>query len=274
MGRFATREDEVDDLFRLGVFVDLYRVVRQGIRAGVESYSIKRLEPLCGYVRRVDLREATVNLIAFEAALEDGTADGDRERQRIVGGYNEDDCRAALALRDWLEERRAELARRLGADLPRPVVIEEARATEDPEVTRIRAALVAGLPAAPADRTGDDQARALLADLIDWHRREAKPAWWRYFYVRTLSSEELIGEPDALGGLAGGDIVGTVKRSDVRRFSFPPQEHRFSDGQTAFDPITGKSWSIHRVDDALGVIDLKVGSGYGGPLPAALVEGG
>ncbi len=34
MGRFATREDEVDDLFRLGVFTDLYRVVRQGVRAG------------------------------------------------------------------------------------------------------------------------------------------------------------------------------------------------------------------------------------------------
>ena len=58
MGRFATREDEVDDLFRLGVFVDLYRVVRQGVRAAVESYSIKRLEPLCGYDRRVDLAEA------------------------------------------------------------------------------------------------------------------------------------------------------------------------------------------------------------------------
>ena len=55
MGRFATREDEVDDLFRLGVFVDLYRVARQGMRAGVESYSIKRLEPLCGYTRQVDL---------------------------------------------------------------------------------------------------------------------------------------------------------------------------------------------------------------------------
>ncbi len=38
MGRFATREDEVDDLFRLGVFTDLYRVVRQGVRAGVENY--------------------------------------------------------------------------------------------------------------------------------------------------------------------------------------------------------------------------------------------
>ena len=93
MGRFATREDEVDDLFRLGVFVDLYRVVRQGVQAGVESYSIKRLEPLCGYERQVDLREATASLIAFEAALEDGTAAGDAGRQRVVAGYNEDDCR-------------------------------------------------------------------------------------------------------------------------------------------------------------------------------------
>ena len=73
-GRFATREDEVDDLFRAGVFVDLYRVVRQGLQAGVESYSIKRFEPLCGYQRRVGLRAATDSLIAFEAALEDGTA--------------------------------------------------------------------------------------------------------------------------------------------------------------------------------------------------------
>ena len=112
MGRFATREDEVDDLFRLGVFVDLYRVVRQGVQAGVESYSIKRLEPLCGYRRQVDLREATASLIAFEAALEDRTAVGDAGRQRVVAGYNEDDCRATLALRDWLEERRHDVAER------------------------------------------------------------------------------------------------------------------------------------------------------------------
>ena len=78
MGRFATREDEVDDLFRRGVFVDLYRVVRQGVRAGVESYSIKRLEPLVGYDRQIDLRQATENLIAFEASLEDQTAPGRR----------------------------------------------------------------------------------------------------------------------------------------------------------------------------------------------------
>ena len=155
MGRFATREDEVDDLFRLGVFTDLYRVVRQGVRAGVESYSIKRLEPLCGYDRRVDLAEATASLIALEAALEEGTAAGDGERRRVVAGYNEDDCRAALALRDWLEERRAELAERLGEELPRPLFAEKPGAAEDPDTARIRSALLAGVSAeTPGARRG------------------------------------------------------------------------------------------------------------------------
>ena len=255
MGRFATREEEVDNLFRLGVFVDLYRVVRQGVRAGVESYSIKRLEPLAGYTRQVDLHEATRSLIALEAALEDGTAAGDLERQRVVAGYNEDDCRATLALRDWLEERRAELAGRLGEGLPRPAFAEKPAAPEDPELARIRSALLAGVSA----ETPEGQARTLLADLLDWHRREDKPGWWRYFYLRTLSPAELTGEPDALGGLAGGDVVGQVKRSVVRRFSFPPQEHKFSRGGVARDPATDKQWSIHAVDDARGTIDLKVG---------------
>ena len=275
MGRFATREDEVDDLFRLGVFVDLYRVVRQGVQAGVESYSIKRLEPLCGYRRQVDLREATASLIAFEAALEDGTAAGDAGRQRVVAGYNEDDCRATLALRDWLEDRRVDLAERTGAQLARPVVIEdEARAREDPEVTRIRSALLAGVSAETSAWTAEERARVLLADLIDWHRREDKPAWWRYFYLRTLSPAELIGEPDALGGLTGGQVVEWLNRSVVRHFSFPPQEHKFSAGQTAHDAETGKGWTVWAVDDAAGTIDLKIGLAYDGPWPAALVEGG
>jgi predicted RecB family nuclease len=274
MGRFATREDEVDSLLRLGVFVDLYRVVRQGLRAGVESYSIKRLEPLCGYVRQLDLRDATSSLIAFEAALEDGTAEGAHGERQRVAAYNEDDCRATLALRDWLEDRRAELAARLGEDLPRPQPGEETDSTEDPEVTRIRAALLDGLPADPAQRSDQEQAKALLADLLDWHRREAKPAWWRYFYLRTLDSRELIAEPDALGGLTGGHPVEEVKQSVVRRFSFPPQEHRFSAGDTADDPAAGKTWTIWALDDERGTVDLKIGRQYTGPLPAALAEGG
>ncbi len=48
----------MDRLLRADVLVDLYRVVRQGIRVGVESYSIKKLEPLYGLVREIELKDA------------------------------------------------------------------------------------------------------------------------------------------------------------------------------------------------------------------------
>jgi hypothetical protein len=57
--------------------------------------------------RQIGLRQATESLIAFEAGLQDGTAQDAEETRRIVAAYNEDDCRATLALRNWLEERRA-----------------------------------------------------------------------------------------------------------------------------------------------------------------------
>ena len=268
MGRFATREDEVDDLFRRGVFVDLYRVVRQGIRAGVESYSIKRLEPLCGYARQVDLRDATAQPDRVRGRARGRDGGGRADRQRVVAGYNEDDCRATLALRDWLEERRVELAARL-----RPRAAAPCRGRGSPLRPKIRSSPGSGRRCSPTSRTtrrrgrpSRTRRRCSPTCSIGTGARH-KPAWWRYFYLRGLGPAELIDEPDALGGLTGGDVVGEVKRSVVRRFPFPPQEHRFAAGDTAHDSVTDKGWTVVAVDDALGVIDLKIGNGYDGPLP-------
>ena len=51
MGKYVTRENEMDELLRGGRFVDLYAVVKQGLLAGIERYSIKNLEPLYGFHR-------------------------------------------------------------------------------------------------------------------------------------------------------------------------------------------------------------------------------
>ena len=115
MGRHATREDEVDRLLRGGVLVDLFRAVRQGLRASVESYSIKKIEPLYGFVRDVPLRDAGSSIVAFEQWLELG--EGDRPASAILDDialYNRDDVRSTLALRDWLETLRIELAAATG----------------------------------------------------------------------------------------------------------------------------------------------------------------
>jgi predicted RecB family nuclease len=59
MGRYASRENELDRMLRSKLFVDLYGVVRHSLRASVESYSIKRLEPLYGFQRETLLPNFT-----------------------------------------------------------------------------------------------------------------------------------------------------------------------------------------------------------------------
>src|SRR5215210_6660742 len=121
MGRYGTREDEVDRLLREGVLVDLYRVVRQSLRASVESYSIKKLEAFYGFEREIDLRDAGSSIVAFEEWLELG--EGDRPAATHldqIERYNRDDVRSTGKLRDWLESLRGELARQTGLEVPRP----------------------------------------------------------------------------------------------------------------------------------------------------------
>ena len=53
MGKYATREAEVDELLRSGTLVDLYTVVRQGLVIGTPSYSLKDVEH-CYMFRRYE----------------------------------------------------------------------------------------------------------------------------------------------------------------------------------------------------------------------------
>ena len=120
MSRYSTREDEIDRMLRAGLFVDLYRVVRGGLRAGVESYSIKELERFYGYKREAPLADANRALFALTAPLEMGDPDGIRvDQKEVVETYNRDDCVSTYHLRDWLEGIRRELID-AGAVIRRP----------------------------------------------------------------------------------------------------------------------------------------------------------
>jgi predicted RecB family nuclease len=72
MGRYGTRENEIDRMLRAGLFVDLYAVARHAIRAGVESYSIKKLESLYAFERTVGLPDVSAVLAKVQASLELG----------------------------------------------------------------------------------------------------------------------------------------------------------------------------------------------------------
>src|SRR6185295_17620342 len=207
MGRYGTREAEVDDLLRRGVLVDLLRAVRQGLRASVESYSVKKIEPFYGFERSIDLRDAGSSIVAFEQWLELG--EGERpaaDHLEQIEKYNRDDVVSTWRLRDWLETLRDQLALETGQDFPRPGPRSEPpeRLSEELALTQAlvdRLADPSVIPADPAERTPEQAGQWLLAQLLGWHRREDKATWWEFFRLLDLTSDQLIDEPDPLGGL-------------------------------------------------------------------------
>lgn len=258
MQRHGARFEEVDTLLRGDVLVDLLTVVRQGVRASVESYSLKQIEKFYMPVREGPVTEAGFSVIEFERWLK--TAD-----QPILDGiadYNRDDCVSTWMLRDWLEQRRVEAvdqwpdvdwARPVpeGGD-PSPAVSEwEARVLERVE------GLTATLD--PADIGEEASARRLLADTLDWHRREEKSQWWRYFELKDDTTvEELVAERDALGGLEFDGEEEPEGRLRILRYRFEPQDHPFKRGDSPTDHTTGGGVGVvERVDDARGLIWLR-----------------
>ena len=235
MCRYATREEEVDRMLRAGLFIDLYRVVRGGLRAGVESYSIKELEQFFGFTREVSLSAANSALFALSRALEFGDAKAIEESDmETVAGYNRDDCASTLHLRDWLENIRSQLLAQ-GEAIARPALVDGAASEEISERQMMIQALaerIAG-DVDPWENDKDPQqyGRWVLANSLDWHRREEKATWWEYFRLSELSVEELANERAALAGL---DFIGAVDapgRTPVHRYRFPTQETNLRNGQ-------------------------------------------
>lgn len=122
-GRYATREEELDRLLRGNRLVDLLTVVRQGLRASVESYSIKMLEPFYDFVRDADLPDANLALRRLESSLELDEGQLDDTDRATVERYNRDDCVSTQRLRDWLEQLRGQVIAS-GTDMPRPAPSE------------------------------------------------------------------------------------------------------------------------------------------------------
>jgi predicted RecB family nuclease len=269
--------DEVDWLLRAGIFVDLFRVVRQGVRASVESYSIKKLESLYGFTRAVPPRDSVLALQTFEAALALGNAqEATGELRTAIESYNKDDCLSAWQLRQWLEGRREELEARTGRALPRPPLqkgeAEEKLAAHIEQVRTLMARLVADLPTEETEWTVEHRATWLLAQMLEYHRREDKSAWWEYFRLAELSDDELLEDKNALGGLIYVGPAGQVKKSVIHRYRFPAQDHTIDRAHAIHDPKTRKSaGTVVKIDDSNGTVDIKRAVSSPVPHPAALI---
>ncbi len=235
MSRYATREEEVDDLLRYDRFVDLHAVLRKSVIASVERYSIKDMEPFFGYTRRVDLYTANDARHELQRLIEAGRPqDVDETMRSVVEEYNRDDCESTLRLRNWLEEVRSQQIAN-GAELWRAV--RQAEAPEERQLSaleeRVQEAqerLLEGLPGDADERTREEQAQWLLAHLLGWHRREDKAQWWEFFALAEMDAEQLMQSREGLAGLKFQSREQAGKKLPIDCYTFPFQETAIGEG--------------------------------------------
>src|SRR5262245_8371881 len=260
MGRYGTRENELDDLLRREVFVDLYKVVRNGVRTSRPGYGLKELEAFLDFRRQAEVKDGGTSIIVFEEWMQ--TRDPALLEQ--IDAYNREDCIATLLLRDWLLARREDAVAEFGP-LPPPPPPEQPKPTPPEKVER--AALRSQLLDA-----GDE----LAAQLLDYHDRERKPVWWAFYDRLEKSPAELVDDADSIGLLElVGDARQITKKSKAYTFTFPNQEHKIDAGDDTFDPATGKQpGEIVELDKLARRLVLKRGPMVDRrPLPEAVIPG-
>lgn len=242
MGRYATREDALDDLLRREAFVDLSGVIRQGMRISHPSYGLKKVETFYFDRQSEGVADAGGAVLAYERWLETN----DATWLVKIGKYNEEDCDSIVKMRRWLLTIRPVDVE--WKEPQEPQELSEGRIEEDQKNDALYQQLLRlELP--------------LLAHLLYYHRREERPAWWWWFDRRNkMTDEELIDDHESIGGLQLDESVPPVqdKKSLRYMYRFPPQEHKFRAGDTAHDRLN-RAGEIVSIDDANGTVTVKRG---------------
>jgi predicted RecB family nuclease len=255
MGRHATREKEVDDLLRRDAFVDLAAIVRQGMRVSHSSYGLKSIETFY-FEREADVvTNAGGAIVAYEQWLETNDAAMLVEIQK----YNREDCVSIVELRRWLVRIRPDDAAWKEPQAPEP--LGEDRIAEEQKKDALFHRLVQrGMP--------------LLAHLLYYHRREERPAWWRWFDRReNMTDEELIADTEPIGRLTPIESISPRQegKSLIYTYRFQSQEHKLDCGDDVYDRVN-RAGEIVSIDDANGVLELKRGPKLQAlPQPDALI---
>ena len=254
--RYNLLTDEVDELLRDEVFVDLHRVVKNGVRLSIESYGLKQIEAHFRFERKADLlaasqaRKTTALLLDSGTPLEEGVI-------KLVQSYNEEDCLSTLYLHQWLEKLRTELIQS-GEEVSRiyiePVEPQVNEGLQELELLSLQ--LIALLPEDHENLNHEQQVIKSLADLLLWYRREAKSYWWEFFRMKELIGDELREERKGLAGpFKYIGEVGTEKRSTIYRWKFPKQLFE-GDESLHYCGEEGKL-TAHHIDVENGFLDVK-----------------
>lgn len=255
----ATREVEVDDWLRQGVLVDLYKVVREGLRVSEASYSIKYIERFYRPARAGDVTNAGASIVFYERWRETQ----DAQLLQDIANYNRDDVESTQQLHDWLLSLRPEGLpwRDVTAGTDAGDQKSEAVREIEERLESYRHKLVDPLPEDRRTWSAQDHARELTWQLLDFHRRAAKPAWWAVYSRMDMGEDELLDDPECLAGLVldPDEPPRQVKQSIQYTYIAPEQETKLATGDACRRCDTTEPIGSIEFDEATRRVRFKLG---------------
>lgn len=194
VARYGIYENDLDEMLRAGLFVDLYKVVKNSLIIGQPSYSIKKVELMYRGARATEIGLGGDAVVAYQQ----WTELGDQKILDDIELYNKDDCDSTYELAEWL---RALYAKHIGevAQSTHDTAVDNGageREKKPDENLWLKQALQK-----LADAQGDELERyaiETLMYLIDFHPREEKPKWWQFYEWLNAFDEELIEERNVI----------------------------------------------------------------------------
>ena len=284
MSRYDTCQDEVSELLRSGVFVDLYQIVKKALRIGDKNYSIKTVEKLyrAGQERSTNVATSIGSVVYYARWMDSGEAKDWTSSPILkeIRDYNEDDCKSTWELAEWLRN----LAHQNDiASSPADSAIEESDEDDDnkmdketerkakaAELIKEHQEIVAALRA-----KANDPIAWILADLMGFHRREELPVWWRLFDLNEQTEDVLRDAPECIAGIVIEGAPRVEKQSLVQKYTFDAtQECKIR--EAAFVMFQGHlhaKFTLLSLDHRTGTLELKISEKkindhFGGAFPS------
>ena len=282
MSLHGTREDAVDNLLRKHKLVDLYAVVREGIRVGEPSYSIKYIEHFYSAVRSGDVKTAGASIVFYEQ----WKATRDAALLLSIENYNKDDVISTFELREWLMRIRPPEANFavLGADVALIKPKSPAAMKAEAAMEGYRQKLTANLPADRLDWSDTDRFKELMFQLLGFHRRTEKPVWWALFARQDATTEELLDDIEVIACMQASSPP--VKNGDgwSCAYEYPEQEFKLKTGDKCSEVSSLAELSNVVIDEDSktvtffckseeqpALIGLAIGTGI--PINVAVIQG-
>lgn len=276
MSQYGTKEFEVDNLLRQGKLIDLYKVVRESIKTSEPKYSIKNIEHFYLEKRQGEVTNAGASIIYFE----NWKATGDRKYLEDIEAYNIDDVRSTMELHKWLLSKRP-------THLPwaTPNIGIDSNSTEasktpaavlrEQQLERYRGLLLGHAEIPESEKDEPYRLKELTFQLMDFHRREAKPAWWDFFVRIEKNEDELIEDPETIAGLTidASQPPQAVKKSILYHFNYPAQETKIHAGSNPVIISIQKAVSGFAIDPDARKLSFRIGANVELPEKIALGPG-